>query len=77
MTRAKRSVGEPDHDDLIEDDDEHLAQLERGPSAPEPTEPLIASEDTWIARPDLGPSFTTFIPAGHPIPANLAGHIDG
>jgi hypothetical protein len=50
------------------DDRAHLADLERGPAAPDDDIPTVATEDTWIPRPDLGPNFTTYVPAGHPIP---------
>lgn len=68
---TKRKTND-DHEATVGDDEEHLDQLERGPAAPDPdadAEPRIATEDTWIPRPDLGPNFTTYIPAGHPLPA--------
>lgn len=76
MTKRKTN---DDHHATIEDDDEHLDQLERGPATATDhaeAEPAIATEDTWIPRPDLGPNFTTYVPAGHPLPAGHAATIE-
>jgi hypothetical protein len=35
--------------------------------------PEVADEDTHIVREDLGPDSVTFVAAGDPIPADLAG----
>lgn len=35
--------------------------------------PVVVDEDTHVERKDLGPDVVTFVAAGDPVPADLAG----